>query len=125
VPIDPSNSVQNIQATLMWNGVTQPTVTYNALSPGSTYWLPIQEANVLSTGYYTYLLDITVNKSGGGIVTQTSVSGSMYVVANDNTNDPYGDGWSIGGIDQLVAPSGAGGVVWVSGKRQGSRFVAG
>jgi RHS repeat-associated protein len=128
LPSDPAVQVQNIQATLTWDGITQPTVTYNAQSPqGATYWLPIQELNRVNTGLHTYSLSLTVNRVGGGTVTTALVSGSMYVVANDTpgnpAGNPYGQGWSLGGIDSLAVVSG--GVYWVHAKTGGSRFFAG
>src|SRR5207253_1320290 len=52
-------------------------------------------------------------------LTQT-VSGSLPVVVN-GSSDPFGQGWSVAGLDQLVSVTG--GVLWVYGSG-GARFFA-
>jgi RHS repeat-associated protein len=108
-----------IQVQLTWNGTPQPAVTYSTAghNPGDTYALAVQVSTpVTTTGVYPWQLQITATFSDGSVLTQVC-SGSAAVVANDTS--PYGAGWSLAGVDQLVPVTG--GVLWVYGSG-GSRF---
>src|SRR5262249_25013519 len=83
---------------------------------------------VSSTGLYDWQLDIHVTFDSSPAVDR-SVSGTAAVVRRDSTlvgpgyqtASPYGPGWSLAGVDQLVAFSD--GVLYVYGAG-GSRFFS-
>src|SRR5262249_50804912 len=73
---------------------------------------------VTTTGLYPWTLKVVTKLSSGASLTSTT-SGVAAVVVN--TNSPFGAGWSMAGVDQLVAVSG--GVILVYG-HGGSRYFA-
>ena len=123
---DPNGPVPTpIQATLTWNGVAQPPVTFQTTghSPGDVYLLNTQVANpVTATGAYPWKVDIQATLPGGQVV-ESTVSGTADVVVN-GPSDPIGQGWSVGGTAQLVA-DGHAGFFWVDGNGGTRSFQAG
>ncbi len=90
-----------ISARLTFNGTALATVTYNTsgLNPGDYVQIALQaNATSLSTGRYPW--SITVTNSG----TPTTYSGNVDVV--NQANSPYGAGWSLDNVEQLVSVSG-------------------
>src|SRR5439155_18538556 len=57
--------------------------------------------------------------SGGSI--DRIIAGTVFVVAN-NSSDPFGYGWSVAGVDQLVPVTGG---IWYIYGVGGSRFFSG
>ncbi len=91
-------------------------------SAGTTYLLPVQVSTpVTATGLYDWSLTLTATFSSGGPITRV-VSGQAAVVVRDQASNPFGPGWSVAGLDQLVPV--ADGVLYVYGSG-GSRFFAG
>ncbi len=85
-------------------GVESEPVTYNTvggLADGETYNIPLQvDASELPTGVYTYTMTVTENFGTEVITAVTFVAqGSVNVV--DESSDPLGAGWSIGGLEKL------------------------
>jgi hypothetical protein len=121
---DPSGSVPSqIQVQLTWNnGTPQSWVTFSTTghAVGDTYLLAAQVSSaVSSTGAYPWQLYIHSTFSGAAPIDRV-VTGTAYVVVNPAT--PLFSGWSIAGVDQLVAVTG--GELWVYGAG-GYRFFAG
>ena len=63
-------------------------------------------------------LSVQVNMPDGSTITE-STSGTVATV--DRTNSPFGAGWGLSGLDQLVPFDG--GVVWVTGTGQTRVFT--
>jgi YD repeat-containing protein len=110
------------QVAWSFNGVAQPTQTFSTsgLTPGAAFTLGLQVGSpVAVSGYYGWSATLTLTFPDNS--TQTaSASGNAYVVARDGS--PYGAGWWIDGIPQLV--SGASGVLFISGQGD-ARFFTG
>jgi hypothetical protein len=72
-----------------------------------------QVANAVSaSGIYPWQLTAEVDYNSGSPVTST-LAGNLGVVVRDQ-NNPYGAGWGLAGIDQLVLGSNQG-VLWATG----------
>ncbi len=84
-----------------------PTTDYVA---GEPFDLPPIEAPSPGTGEHTWELDVQLTLADDSTVTETA-TGTMTSL--DQTSSPYGSGWSISGIDQLIPTTD--GVLWVSG----------
>jgi RHS repeat-associated protein len=121
-----------LTAELTFNGVQQPPVTYwvQANSTPTSYQLAVPvTTGVSSSGRYNWSLAVTTDWDASGTQysnTQT-LQGESDVVARGGTGtaqDPYGAGWWIAGLDQLV-PSSGGSVLWVTGSGQSRTFMAG
>src|SRR5262249_32142209 len=113
---DPAGPVPSqIQVQLTWNnGAPQSWVTFGTSGhpAGDTYLLAFQVSNtVAATGLYPWQLDIRAFLPSGGF-NERVVSGTAQVVVRDS-NDPFGTGWFLSGLDQLLPVSG--GVLWVYG----------
>jgi hypothetical protein len=86
-----------ITAILTWNGGSPTTFTYSTASSNAGDGLTIAAQvpyAVMATGRYAWRLEVIA-----GTLDQT-VSGSTFVVANDNS--PFGAGWTFGPTDHLV-----------------------
>src|SRR5207247_1958242 len=66
---------------------------------------------VTSTGYYPWTIDVQASFSDNTTVTH-SITGNLPVVVR-GSDSPYGYGWWVSGLDQLVSDSN--GVLWVHG----------
>src|SRR5262249_19013311 len=110
-----------IQVQLTWNnGTPQSAVTFSTSghSAGDVYLLDSQVSSaVSSTGRYPYSVDVLSSFSGGDTLDRV-LSGRAAVVVN-GASDPFGYGWSLKGLDSLVADSN--GALWVAGIG-GSRY---
>ena len=109
-------AIASTQAQIAWtfNGTTQTTVT-EILNPpvNGVYQVAMQPDDpVSSTGAYTWSATVTFSNSTGGASWTVSASGTVYAVVRDSS--PYGAGWGLAGISQLVTVSG--GVLWVTGQ---------
>jgi YD repeat-containing protein len=90
-----------ITAQLTFNNTALATVTYStaALNPGDIVQIALQaNATGLSTGRYPWSITVT-NGS-----TPTTYSGNVDIV--NRANSPYGAGWSLDNVEQLVSVSG-------------------
>ncbi len=89
-----------ITAQLTFNNTPLTTVTYNTsgLNPGDIVQIALQaNATGLSTGRYPW--SITVSNG-----TNTNYSGSVNIV--NQASSPFGAGWSLDNVEQLVSVSG-------------------
>jgi RHS repeat-associated protein len=103
-----------VQLQLTWNGVQQTPVTFSlaGMTNSQTVYLALQVANpVLQSGYYAWSVSGTITFNNN-TTAPVSTSGTSYVVARDGS--PYGAGWGIDGISQLVI--GTAGVLQVTGQ---------
>ena len=95
-----------VSVQLTWNGTAQTSVNYNTtgLHPGDLIEVAAQvDSAVSTTGRYAWTLQVTMNY-GTPIV--ESVTGTAFVVAEDSS--PYGAGWTLGAVDQLVSIAASG-----------------
>jgi hypothetical protein len=101
---------------LTWNGSPQlPAVTIpvpaGAQTPGAVLTFAGQVSTAVgNTGAYPWSVSLTLTLSDTS-TKQINASGTAYVVASDAS--PYGPGWGIAGVNQLVSTTG--GVMWVTG----------
>jgi RHS repeat-associated protein len=121
---DPQGPVPvQLQVRLTWNGQQQPWVSFgtNGHHPGDVYLLPVQVANpVANSGLYPWMVQIQAILPGNQVVSQV-VAGTSAVVVNGPAS-PFGAGWSLAGLNQLVPVNS--GVLWVSGGTGGSRYFS-
>ena len=98
-----SSLLTSIKASLTVNSVSEGSaVTYTPVSlvDGQTYLVQLQVTTVSSyaTGLYPAALSITKTKSGG-MATENFTTTQMVV---NRSASPYGDGWSIAGLQQII-----------------------
>jgi YD repeat-containing protein len=90
-----------ISAQLTFNNTALATVTYNTsgLNPGDIVQIALQaNATALSTGRYPWSITVTNGTN------QTTESGNVDIV--NQASSPYGAGWSLDNVEQLVSVSG-------------------
>ena len=122
-----SSSITSINAQVSIAGVVQgDATTYNTpdgLTDGETYYIPLQvNATELPTGVYTYTMTVTENFGSGEdetSITSTDV-GSVNVV--NESSDPLGAGWSVGGLQQLSQLTTDGPVLITAGQQGTEAF---
>ncbi len=98
----PVQSTSTVTATLKLNGVTQGTATYDThlLNPGDILDIALQgDAAGLSTGRYSYEIDVTENGTA-----QPPQTGSVNII--NLSGSPFGAGWSLDNVYQLFPVSG-------------------
>ena len=122
-----SSSITSINAQVSLAGVVQgDATTYNTpdgLTDGETYDIPLQvDATSLPTGVYSYTMTVTENfGSGEDEVSLTSTDvGSVNVV--NESSDPLGAGWSVGGLQQLSQLTTDGPVLITAGQQGTEAF---
>lgn len=94
-----------------WNGTTW--------SPGATRRVAVSGDWLKSTGIYSYTLEVTNWYGTSGY--KASISGQRIVV--DRRTSPYGTGWWLSGLEQLVTqPDGT--LLWVGGDGSARRYVS-
>jgi RHS repeat-associated protein len=96
-----SNLPSNVTAQLTFNGAAVATVTYNPSSLNTNDYMQIAlQANAtgLATGRYPW--QISVNNG----TSTTSYSGNVDIV--NQASSPFGAGWSLGNVQQIVAVTG-------------------
>jgi RHS repeat-associated protein len=96
-----------VTATLKLNGVTQGTTTYDTHTPKLNQYdvldIALQgDATGLSTGRYPYEIDVTEG------TTITRATGNVDIISPSGS--PFGAGWSLDGLEQVV-PITSGGVL--------------
>jgi RHS repeat-associated protein len=111
-------------ATLTLNGTAQSPVTFSAsgFRAGDALTFAVQSTSAV-TGITRNAWSLSVAVTGHGT---TTASGTAYVVAEDSS--PFGAGWSLSNLNQLVAFSASGsdpaGQLWVYGDGS-TRFFSG
>jgi RHS repeat-associated protein len=119
---DPNEAVPDqLQADLSWNGgafSSWTTFGTSGHSAGDTYVMALQVPSAITaTGNYSYTMQVQATY---GSYTQTrDASGTLAVVVRDVSN-PFGNGWSLSILDQIVPVTG--GVLYVSGSTGGAQF---
>lgn len=102
----------DIDAQLTFDGTAGTTYTYEtfSLSSGDSFRIALQaDASSLSTGRYDYSVELTANGFMGS--TSHTYSGSQNVVNRESSTHPFGRGWQLAGLDELVVDSS--GALWV------------
>jgi YD repeat-containing protein len=118
----------DIKLRLTFNGTAGSWITYATTghSAGDQYLLAAQPVMpATTTGRYAFTLEMQAEYSSHPTLDLT-VSGNVNIVVNGvgllGGGDPYGNGVSISGVDQLVSVTG--GVLWVYGAG-GSAYFSG
>ena len=97
--------------------------TYNTpdgLTDGETYNIPLQvDASELATGVYPYTMTVTENFGSGDDETSITMTAEGNVNVVNESSDPLGAGWSVGGLQQLAQVS-SGGPVLITAGQQGT-----
>jgi YD repeat-containing protein len=108
------------QVQLTWNGVLQTPQSYTLDQPaGSVYLFGLQpDSDVPTSGAYSWSATVTFTFANDS-KQEVSTSGTAYVVARDSS--PYGAGWGIDGISQLVV--GPTGVLLIDGQGDANFFA--
>jgi len=108
--LDPTKSAPSqVEAQLTFNGTAGTAWYYNsaALQPGDTLQLALQaNAASLNTGRYPYTVNIYDLR--GGIPTTFTYNDTATVI-NESTDPTFsapGDGWTISGLNKIIAASG-------------------
>ena len=119
-----SSSITSINAQVSLAGVSQGTeTTYNTpdgLTDGETYNIPLQvDASELATGVYPYTMTVTENFGSGDDETSITMTAEGNVNVVNESSDPFGHGWSVGGLQQLAQVS-SGGPVLITAGQQGT-----
>jgi hypothetical protein len=120
---DPGGTVPtSIQGQLTWNnGTPQTAVTFTTTghSAGDVYLLDFQvNSAVTMTSAFPWSVTLTASYSGGSTVVRT-VSGTAPVIVNGSAS-PYGPGWSLATVDQLVSVGND--LMWVHGSGEARYF---
>jgi RHS repeat-associated protein len=104
-----------VTATLTWNGTAQSPVNFSTTGfvPGTPLTFAVQStAAVTATGSYPWSLSVSIPGQN-----PLTASGTAYIVAADNS--PFGAGWSLSTLNQLVPIMASGsspaGELWVYG----------
>ena len=111
-PTDINHDVDSIYTLVTWNGSDQSPVEHSTAGHrrGDTYLLADQWLDSPSTGYFPWSLNVAVDYTSTGLAS-TTYNGKMGIVNRDTS--PFGAGWSVAGIDQLVGVTG--GMLYVEG----------
>ncbi len=122
-----SSDITSIDAELTVAGVSQGAATaYTSagVTDGETYYIPLQvDATSLATGVYPYEMTLTEHfgSGSGSYMLQTIADGNVNVV--NETSDPLGAGWSVGGLEHLLRRSAPGGPVLITSGQSGDRAI--
>ncbi len=115
-----------ITAQLTLNGTAGSTIVYNtsSLNPGDIVQIALQgNATSLSTGRYPWQITVTNGTNN------TNYSGDVDLV--NQASSPYGAGWSLDNVEQLVPVAGSGVILvqpggtslWFANGQQSGTFV--
>ncbi len=102
----------SIKAQLTFNGTAGTEYSYSnsGLAAGDSLRFALQaDATSLATGFYDYSIKLTAVYSSSSV--EQTYTGSQAVVNRSGATAPFGRGWQLAGLDQLV--SGTGGMLWV------------
>jgi len=113
----------SIVATLSIDGVAQAPVTFSTAGHqvGDTYLLAVQSTAELSTGIHDWTIDVQATLPNGQVIDRSS-SGQVGVVSR--VNSPFGAGWWMSDLDQLVQDPTTHDVLWISGNGWSRIFEA-
>ena len=103
-PLSSSAAVPSqVSATLTFNSSVGTTYYYNTsgLNPGDVQQIALQYPTALATGRYSYSVQIV---DLGSPVTTLTYSGTATVL--NQSGSAVGDGWTLGGLEQIVPASG-------------------
>jgi YD repeat-containing protein len=113
-----------IQTQLTWNnGTPQSWQTYGTTghSAGDVYVFDSQVASAVTTsGFYPWTFEIKATEPDS-TTRDVVINGSSYVLVN-GSSDPFGYGWSVAGLESLVAVTG--GAVLVDGSGTNRLFLS-
>jgi hypothetical protein len=107
-----SSVPDDIDAQLTFNGTAGTTYNYNttSLDAGDSLRFALQaDASSLSSGRYDYSVELTANYSSSS--SSRTFTGSQDVVNRGSSSHPFGRGWQLAGLDELVVDSS--GALWV------------
>ena len=124
-----SGNITTITAQATLGGVIQGSpVTYNTpggLADATVYRVPLRvDATQLATGSYTYSITVTQNYNDARSLA-TTYKGFVDIVnrsGNAVGADPYGAGWSIGGVQQISLPDANGPALVTAGSMLAQRY---
>jgi YD repeat-containing protein len=122
--LDATQSVPSkVNATLTFNGTAGTTWYYDTSQfiPGDIQQMALQaNATTLSTNRYSYSVQVVDQRSTN---TTFTYSGSANVL-NQSTS-AFGDGWTLQGLEQVITPTGGGGVILALGGNGESLWFSG
>jgi YD repeat-containing protein len=124
--LDSSQSVPTmVNATLTFNNTPGTTWYYNTSGsqfiPGDIEQIALQANGTgLSTGRYSYTVQVLDQRSTNTTFTYNGTA----TVLNQSTS-PFGDGWTLQALEQIIAPTGAGGVILTLGNNGESLWFSG
>jgi YD repeat-containing protein len=119
-----SANITAVSASVSLAGVVQgnPT-TYSVgtgLTDGETYNVPLQvNASALATGVYPYTMTETETFGTGSSAIQMTTENTGYANVVNQSSDPMGAGWSVGGL-QTISNASPGGPALVTAGQQGT-----
>jgi RHS repeat-associated protein len=105
---------------LIWNGTDVGTTTFvpaGGTTAGNTYLLDVRPPAMAQSKVYEWQASVAVQYSTSTV--SGTITGSTIVVTR--ANSPYGAGWGIAGIDQLLPTRN--GVLWLYGTGQSRLFT--
>jgi RHS repeat-associated protein len=122
-----SSSLHAITAQISFAGVVQglPTtyLTPGGLADGTTYDIPLQvDASALPTGVYPYTMKVTEHFGAGAHRGAVTTFEQGYVNVVNESSDPMGAGWSVGGLQQVSQVTTGGPVLVTAGQQGTERF---
>ena len=109
---DDSDVPDEISAELTFDSSVGTDYTYSTtgLSAGDSLRFALQhDARSLSSGHYDYSVEVTSDIMS--VLTDHTYSGTYDVVNRGSSTHPFGRGWQLAGLDELVVD--ADGVVWI------------
>ena len=109
---DDSDVPDEISAELTFDSSVGTDYTYSTtgLSAGDSLRFALQhDATSLSSGHYDYSVEVTSDIMS--VLTDHTYSGTYDVVNRGSSTHPFGRGWQLAGLDELVVD--ADGVVWI------------
>jgi hypothetical protein len=122
--LDGSQAVPSqVSAALTFNNSTGTTYYYNTsqFTPGDIEQIALQaNATSLATGRYAYTATVVDYRTSNTTITY---SGTATVL--NQSSSAFGDGWTLQGLEQIIVPTGGGGVILVLGDGGRSLWFAG
>jgi RHS repeat-associated protein len=104
----------SIRAVLLVDGVQVAAVRFQGWGSGTVRRIAVPfQAHAHATGVYTYTLQVTAEWLNGTQQALTTRTGRMGVV--NRSASPFGAGWWIAGLEQLVTVAGDTAKLWIGG----------
>jgi RHS repeat-associated protein len=112
-----------IQAQLTWGSDTPQPWEEVDTSPqsGDTYPFAIQVDQPVATGSYPWQIKVQATLPDGTVIDRTTTG--TAVVVGEGAGDPYGDGWGLSSVDQLVVDPTTQDVLLVDGSGDAELFT--